>query len=161
MMGQRAVSRRWTGIRTDDRASVSVEMALVTTFFLIPLLLFGLDFMFLVLGRQQLAEASRAVMMFAWSNPGSATDTSALNTLLDVARQGDVGTIALAGAPAESFACLQADGSETAASGSGCTSGIAETFVTYSLAVTISLPIGFGLIPDPYVISASPTVRTQ
>lgn len=140
---------------------MSVEMALVTTFFLVPLLLLGFDFLFLVLGRQQLAQASHAVMMLAWSTPSSALDQTVLDTTLASASQAGVGVTALTAPPTESFACLQSDGSELASSGSGCDSGIAETFVSYRLSVTIPLPVGFGLIPNPYVISADPTVRVQ
>lgn len=160
-MGARAFRGQRPQFGPDRRASMSVEMALVTTFFLVPLLLLGLDFMFLVLGRQQLAEASHAVMMLAWSSPASALDQTALDATLATTSQGGVGTITLTASPEESFACLQSDGSDVGSSGNGCTSGIAETFVSYRLAVTIALPIGLGLVPNPYVISADPTVRIR
>lgn len=156
-----AIRRARVRFRSDRRASVSVEMALVTTFFLVPFLLFGLDFLFLVLGRQQLAQASHALMMLAWSAPASATDQIAVNATLARASRNGVGTIALTAAPQESYACLLSDGSDGAVSAGTCTNGTAETFVNYQLAVTIALPIGFGLLPNPYVISSDPTVRIQ
>jgi len=161
MTGRFTRRRCRAGFAPDQRASVSVELALVTTFFLVPLLLLGLDFLFVMLGRQQMAESTHALFMLAWSSPVSATDLPSLDAVLAQANQHGVGTISFAATPTETIACLQPDGSDGASSAGSCSTGIAETFVTYQLAARIALPVGIGLIPDPFMISASSTVRIR
>lgn len=97
----------------DQRGSVTVEIALVLTFFLLPLLVGTVDFAYIMATRVQLNSALQAAEMFAWANPDSASDSTAINTLLN--GNPAVVQITQSTPPTMSYTCLQQDGSTTAA----------------------------------------------
>jgi len=99
----------------DGRGSASIELALVTLFFFLPLVTGTADFMFIMAGRSQMAAAMRAVHIFAWSDPNDSTNADDINHLLALRAGTDVDSITLAEPPTLSFTCLQSDGSETSA----------------------------------------------
>lgn len=99
----------------DRRGSASVELALVTLFFFLPLVSGTADFMFIMAGRSQMAAAMRAVHIFAWTNPNESTNANDINHLLALRSGHDVDPVTLGEPPTLSFTCLQSDGTETSA----------------------------------------------
>lgn len=64
---------RWVRGRSCRRGSVTVEFALVTTFFLLPLLAGAADFLTIITAQAQLNTALQALYSYAWSNSGAGT----------------------------------------------------------------------------------------
>lgn len=148
----------------DRRGSVSIEFALVSAFFLIPLTLASWDGLFALAARYQTEAALHTLYYFAWSNPGDATDTADLQTLLGAINQTAIAPISLSKhypqtPPTE---CLQSDGSSTQAQNNGtCSSGTPETMVTYQLTTSVDLPFGIPAFPNPLTLTTGGTVRIQ
>lgn len=95
------------------RGSVSVEMALVFSFFLLPLLLGTVDFAYIMSARVQLNSALQAAELFAWANPDNATNADAVTQVVNGGSR--VVPITLPSQPTMSYTCLQSDGSQTQA----------------------------------------------
>lgn len=99
--------------RAGRRGSVSVELALVLSFFFLPLVLGTVDFAYIMSARVQLNSALQAVELFAWANPDKAANGAA------VARVANAGSrvvpITQAAPPTMSYTCLRSDGSRTPA----------------------------------------------
>lgn len=95
------------------RGSVSVEMALVFAFFLLPLLLGTVDFAYIMSARVQLNSALQAAELFAWANPDNAANAAALAKVVSGGSQ--VAPITLPSPPTMTYTCLQTDGSQTPA----------------------------------------------
>lgn len=69
--------------RRHEGGSIAVEFALVSIFFLLPLLAGGGDFLLILLSRSQLNTALQALYYYAETNPGSATDTTYLTDIIN------------------------------------------------------------------------------
>lgn len=156
----------------DLSGSVSIEMALITTLFLIPLFLGSWDGLYALAARYQTNAALSSLYYFAWSNPGDATNTTDLETLLGAINQTSVAAaeIPSSSPPNLSYNCLQSNGStipatETAtASGATtetCSSGKLQTSVTYALQASVNLPFGIPSFSNPMKINASGTIVIQ
>lgn len=156
----------------DTSGSVSVEMALITTLFLIPLLLGSWDGLYALAARYQTNAALSSLYYFAWSNPDQATNITDIQTLLNAVNQTSVAaaTIPNNSPPAISYNCLQADGTttpatrNTTASGNTtetCESGTLQTNVNYNLQASVDLPFGIPSFTNPVIITASGTITIQ
>jgi Flp pilus assembly protein TadG len=156
----------------DASGSVSVEMALITTLFLIPLLLGSWDGLYALAARYQTNAALSSLYYFAWSNPDQATNITDIQTLLNAVNQTSVAvaTIPINNAPTISYNCLQSDGTTTSAtrstSASGnttetCESGTLQTNVTYYLQASVDLPFGIPSFNNPMIITAAGTITIQ
>ena len=64
------------------RASVSVEFALVSLFFLFPLIAGGVDMTLVLSARSKLNSALHAIYIFAWSDPQNAGDVAQLKGVI-------------------------------------------------------------------------------
>lgn len=148
----------------DRRASVSVELALVSAFFLIPLTLGVWDGVYALVARYQTEAALHTLYYFAWSDPGDAADSQAVQTLLGAIDKTAIAPIHLAPAwpqtpPPE---CLQPDGTGTPAAADGtCSSGTPETMVAYRLVTTVELPFAIPGFANPATIIVGGAVRIQ
>jgi len=131
----------------EKRASVSVEFALVSVMVLLPLLAGGADFVELISAQSQLDSSMQALYSFAWNSPDNAANTTQLNGVLGLVNAHSVPQVSLGSAPALSY--------QTVSAGQ-------QTFVTYSLATQVSLPVPlpFGL-SNPFPLAASGTVEIQ
>ncbi len=151
-------------LRRDRRGSVSVELALVSAFFLIPLTLGGWDGLFALAARYQTNAALHTLYYFAWSNPSDATNTADLQTLLGAINQTAIAPISLStnyprSPPPE---CLQPDGSSTATTSDGtCPTGTLETMVTYQITASVDLPFAIPAFSNPITLTTGGTVRIQ
>jgi hypothetical protein len=76
------VPGRFMQRRLDRRATISVEMAIISAFFLLPLLAGGADFVELIAAKSQLNATLHSMDAYAWNNPGNATDTTQLALIL-------------------------------------------------------------------------------
>lgn len=148
----------------DKRGSVSVELALVSAFFLIPLTLGAWDGLFALAARYQTDAALHTLYYFAWSNPNDATNIQDLQTLLGAINRTAIAPIGMAATypqtpPQE---CLQPDGSSTLSASNGtCPTGTPETMVTYRLTTSVDLPFAVPGFANPTAITAGGTVRIQ
>lgn len=146
----------------DISGSMSLEFALVTTLFLVPLILFGFDTLFIMMGYEQIGQVTHSVIMYAWSFPSDATNQQDINQVIAASIQNPIGSVALANAPYETFGCLQSDGSTTSAASDGtCTTGQSETRVSYEIVSIVQLPINLGLIQNPYQMTSNVIVRIK
>ncbi len=130
-----------------DRASVSVEMALVTVFLFFPLLAGLTDILFIVAAKYQLNGAQQALYAYAWNNPTSATDPNQLQNVLNNINQHSLPQVTLS-----SYAYSVA----TPQWGQGGTS----VSVTYTLVSKVALPVPVGFT-NPFTVSTSGSVQLQ
>lgn len=149
-------------IQEEVRGSMSLEFALVTTLFLVPLILVGFDTLFLMMGYEQIGQVTHSVIMYAWSFPSDADNQQDINYVISANIQKSIGTVTLANTPFETFDCLQSDGSTTPAASDGtCTTGQSETRVSYQIVMTLRLPLNFGITTNPYQMTSNITVRIE
>ena len=130
-----------------DRASVSVEMALVTVFLFFPLLAGLTDILFIVAAKYQLNGAQQALYAYAWNNPASATNLTQLQSVLNNINKNSLPQVTLS-----SYAYNVA----TPQWGQGGSS----VSVTYTLVSTVALPVPVGFT-NPFTVSTSGSVQLQ
>lgn len=163
--------RRFLG---DTRGSVSLELALISVLFLIPLMIFTTDGFFLFAAKTETESALHSLFFYGWSNPGDATDVTALQEILTEIDKHSTITIDFPAKfrPQTSYACLDTSSGATRAaqvtsSSNGsttvtCPSGTAkETLVNYKLTATVPLTLPFPGVPNPMTINVGGTVRVQ
>lgn len=161
-----------TLLRRGGRGSVSVELALVSAFFLVPLILVAGDGLCLLAARSQSYVALRTLYYLAWSQPSAATETGYIDTLIAAYDNGTVWSIARApnDPPALSYRCLQSDGTTTAATAKTasdgsttetCSTGTLETDVSYMLQTIVHLPFPLPGVASLMTMQFGGTVRVQ
>lgn len=160
-------------LRRDRRGSVSLELALIATLFLIPLTIATWDGVFLLTARIHLNASFGTLARFAWTDPADAVNLNDLNQLLTALDTGSTTTIAFpfGVTPLLSYACQQSDGSMTPASeqtsaSTGatteiCTTGTLATNVTYNLTTTVDLPFPLPFLPSPMTLSVDNQIRVE
>jgi hypothetical protein len=134
-------------LRKTDRASISVEMALVSVFLFFPLLAGLADFLFIVAAKYQLNGAQEALYAYAWNNPANAANTQQLQNVLAVINHNSLPQVSL------SSAAYNVATPQWGAAGQTVT-------VTYTLVSAVSLPVSFGM-PNPFTVSSSGSVQLQ
>ncbi len=163
-------------LQKNRKASVAVEFALVTSFFLLPLTLGAADFVLIITAQAQLNTALQALYYFAWTNPLSADNQTQLQEIISAINAASVYQITL---PA-TFSSGAANGSLTyscvtpgttptyaAATGPGqCSSTstppqIQQTYVTYKLTTTLNLPIKLPGLPSPFSLTSKGSIQIQ
>lgn len=150
---------RWTS--RSRRGSVSVELALIVTLFLFPLIAGTLDSLFVLVLRYQANQAIQSVYLFAWANPSASTNSSSISSVLNLASASDLAPFSLVSAPTTTTTCLQTDGSSTATSNGACSSGTTQTNVTYHIVASAQLPIPLLIFPATYNYNLVGTVTVQ
>lgn len=156
----------------DSGASVSLELALVSTLFLVPLLIFTTDGFFAFAAKTQTESALQSLFFYGWSDPTDATDLTSLQKILNEVNQHSTIRISFAPnyQPQYSYACLTDSGDTVAAqstSGSNgatqetCSSGSLETFVRYDLVASVPLTLPFPGVPNPMTVNVGGSVRVQ
>ncbi|NNM58015.1 TadE/TadG family type IV pilus assembly protein [Acidocella sp.] len=159
-------------LQKNRKASVAVEFALVTSFFLLPLTLGAADFVLIITAQAQVNTALQALYYFAWTNPLSANNQNQLQEIVSAINAASVYQVTL---PA-TFSSGAANGSLTyscvtpgitptyaAATGPGqCSSTqIQQTYATYKLTTTISLPIKLPGLPSPFTLTSKGSIQIQ
>ncbi len=160
--------RIWSCRWRNDRASVSLEFALVSVFFLLPLLLVCWDGLVVCAARYQINADLHDLYYYAWGNPNQATDFDQVDNVLQATNQYSIAEVVQLWGywPTLSYACLQSNGSTSGANQNNdgtysCSNGTLETMVTYKLTSQVNLPVpipGFGSTVN---LSADGSVRIQ
>jgi Flp pilus assembly protein TadG len=158
--------------RRARRANISVEMALIGSFVLLPVVAGGADFLQLIAAKAKLNATLPAFYAFAWNNPASATDTAQLGGILSIINQQSgppvtfpdgVATGATTYHPAISYRCSVPPSVVQTVQATPCPAGdVQAEFVTYNVMskVVVSVPLPFGLA-TPFQLSASGQVQVQ
>jgi hypothetical protein len=148
----------------ERKASVAVEFALISTFFLLPLLLGSSDFLMIISARAQLNTALQALYYFAWTNPSSASDSTELNQIISVINGQSIYQIQLTN-PTVTYVCVTPGATPTyvtQTSPGQCGQGaVQQTLVSYSVSTTVTLPITLPGIGSPYSMTFSGKIQTQ
>lgn len=154
------------------RANISVEMALIAAFVLMPVLAGGVDFLQLIAAKAKLNATLPAFYAFAWNNPASATNTSQLAGILSIINQQSgspvtfpdgLATGATSYHPAVTYGCSVPPSTVQTIQTSPCPAAdVQAEYVTYHVvsSVVVSLPLPFGLAA-PTVLGVSGQVQVQ
>jgi Flp pilus assembly protein TadG len=171
------------------RASVSVEFALVSLFFLFPLIAGGIDMTLVLSARSKLNSALHSLYIFAWSDPQSAADNVQLQQFIQsIDPVLPTSTINLINRPGIQNICFDSSGAidpsalftanpagpgvtgpgGSGASNSTCTlngnvvtGDIPVSIVTYNLQSVIQLPIPVPFLANPLTLTASGTIQIE
>jgi Flp pilus assembly protein TadG len=154
------------------RANISVEMALIAAFVLMPVLAGGVDFLQLIAAKAKLNATLPALYAFAWNNPGSAADITQLAGILSIINQQSgppvtfpdgLATAATSYRPAVSYGCSVPPSTSQTMQASPCPAAdVQSEYVTYHVvsSVVVSLPLPFGL-SAPTVLGVSGQVQVE
>jgi hypothetical protein len=154
-----------------NRASISVEMALITTFVLLPLLAGAADFVVLIVAKAQLASTLRAFYAFAWNNPSAAGNTGDLGLILSTLNQHSLPQVTFPDGktdnttsyqPSLEYLCTDLSG-VTSQQSTACPSGeTQQVLVTYQVITKVNLPIPLPIgLTSPFQLVSSGQVQIQ
>jgi Flp pilus assembly protein TadG len=172
------------------RASVSVEFALVSLFFLFPLIAGGIDMMLVLSARSKLNSALHSLYLFAWSDPQNADDTAQLQRFIQsIDPSLPVSGISLTNTPTIMNVCFGSNGNidsnatfTLGQSGNGgllgsggpntnndtcvtdgqvVTGDVPVSIATYRLQSVVQLPIPVPFLANPITLTASGTIQVQ
>jgi Flp pilus assembly protein TadG len=168
--------RKFRLFARERRATAAVELALVSTFFLLPLLLGGADFVGIILGQAQVNTALQALYYFALTNPSSANNSTYTQNLIGAINGASVFQLTLpttlpSGKSNSSFTyvCYPTSNASngatptfTSPSSTSClaTGKTQITFVNYKVNTAVILPIPLPSIGDVFNLSASGAIQT-
>jgi Flp pilus assembly protein TadG len=150
------------------RANVSVEFALISVFFLLPLFGGSVDMVEYISAKAQLNTALQALYYYALTSPSTATisaDTSAVVALMS----GSPRPITLVGSSvtydciANSATTVTYVATSPTNTNGGCTSSQTQrTRVTYSLSSSVFLTVPMPFVSsNPLTVTVSGTVQVQ
>ncbi len=159
----------------ERKATAAVELALVFTFFLLPLLLGAADFVGIILGQAQVNTALQALYYFADTNPSSANNGAYTQDIVGAINTTSVFQLALpstlpSGISNSSFTyvCYPTSNASNGATPTFATpnstpclaSGKTQiTFVNYKVNTAVILPIPLPGIGDVFNASASGAIQ--
>jgi Flp pilus assembly protein TadG len=158
--------------RRDRRASITVEMALTTTLFLLPMFAGGADFVALIAARSQMNAALQSFYAFAWNNPALAANTTQLANILTQINNRSLPQVTFPDGKADatttyqpqlSYLCSVPPSPTQTAQSTPCpTQDLQQTLVTYNLAANISLPVPLPVgLTSPYAMATSGQIEIQ
>ncbi len=158
------LKRRWSGL--GRRASASVEFALISLFFLIPLFAGGADFVEIMSTQAQLNTALQSLYYFGYTNPTAASDSASITTIINAINANAVHQVATAtGNGTVTYTCVTTTVTNANTTGvAPCTSAqTRQTFVSYSLTSSVSLTMSLATIGlhNPLSLAASGKVQVQ
>ncbi|MBU6418857.1 MAG: pilus assembly protein [Proteobacteria bacterium] len=148
----------------DRKGSIAIEFALISTFFLVPLLLGASDFVVIISARAQLNTALQALYYFAWTNPTSAADSTQLAQVIAAINAQSIYQITN---PTVSVTYVCATPGSTpsyttyTSPGNCGQSEVQQTLTSYKISTNVSLPVTFLGIASPMQYSANGTIQTQ
>jgi hypothetical protein len=148
------------------RGSVSVELALVSALFLLPLTLGSIDMLYVLTQRFQMHRALQSLYFYAWSNPSNAGNQSDVTSALATAAQNTISGVMLASAPATSYDCASNQQSArpsalTTSQPTCSTTNPLQTFVTYSIIATVHLPVPIPGFATNYPLTLTGTIQVS
>ena len=151
-------------LRDERRGSVSLEAALVTTVFLIPLFLGSVDVASVLVTYFRVHRAQEAAVFYAWGNGGiasSATIQQAATTAFGTASPSPTVTSSTLYYCVTTSQYLQS-GMTSYTSTPTCSSGQqVASYLTVSVSAKTSLPVPFPVLPSSFTLTSSGAVRTQ
>jgi Flp pilus assembly protein TadG len=151
-------------LRGERRGSVSIEAALVTTVFLVPLLLGSVDFATVLATYFRVHRAQEAAVFYAWGNGGiasTATIQQAATTAFGTTSPSPTVTSSTL------YYCVTTSqyyqsGMASYTSTPTCSSGQqVASYLTVSVSATTSLPVPFPVLPSSFTLTSTGSVRTQ
>jgi hypothetical protein len=148
------------------RGSVSVELALVSAFFLLPLTLGSIDMLFVLTQRFQMHRALQSLYFYAWSNPANAGNQTDVQSALTTAAQSTIAGVTLASAPTTTYDCASNQQSAspsalTTTQPTCSTTNPLQTFVTYSITATVKLPVPIPGFATSYPLNLTGTIQVS
>lgn len=163
----------------NGKANVAVEFALVSVFFLLPLIGGAVDFVIALPAQAQLNTALQALYYFALNNAGNSNSVSSayagdiiskINTAstnqLSMPATQTINGSSVAN-PVFTYACYTVNGSTPtfttpSANSAACTgSQTTMTYVNYKVTTTVSLPVPLPGIGSSWTLTASGSVQTN
>lgn len=154
---------RWC--RRRRRGSVAVELALIVSFLLVPLVIGSVDIMYVLIERYQINQALNEIYLFAWTDPADASNSTDISNILAQSSTMSLAPIALADQtnnPGVLSYCLQSDGSLTSPDSTGvCSTGQTVTYVSYALTAAVHLPVGVPFLPQPFKMNISGSAQLK
>jgi Flp pilus assembly protein TadG len=157
-----------------QRANVTVEFALLATFFLLPLTAGSADLVVAISAQGQLNTALQALYYFGLANPTSAISSTDTQDIITAINSGSVYNLSMPATltsgsanPSFTYVCYTTGATSptfsTPSTTNTCTgSQTAQTFANYKVSVSVSLPFPIPLkITNPLVLTASGSVQTQ
>jgi Flp pilus assembly protein TadG len=159
-------------LRRDRRASITVELALTSILFLLPMFAGGADFVALIAARSQMNAALQSFYAFAWNNPASATNTTQLGNILTQINNRSLPQVTFPDGktnntttyqPQLTYVCSQPPSTTQTTQTTPCPSqDLQQTLVTYNLAASINLPVPLPVgLTSPYAMSTSGQIEIQ
>lgn len=164
----------WRANPCHRRGSISVELALLALFVLLPLLAAVWDFGLALKTQAQLDNALAAAIQFAWSSPSNAVNARSIS-LAAQAAYGSGPSLTVAN-PVISYGCVQpgvagslayavtpeVNSSVTCpAATSSAPAQTLATFITVSLSASVAFPVPLPVLGDSISLSVTGTARTQ
>jgi len=172
--------RRFLTFKRDTKATVALEFALVSTFFLFPLFAGVTDCVEIISAKAELNTALQGLYYYAWTNQSTATT---LTDVQQVVNQINTGTVTQITMPAtisaltatgsktsianasDTYACFTPGGATTSigtASTGSCAKGqTTETLVNYQVSATVHLTFPFPGLASPVTLNATGAVQIQ
>ena len=149
------------------RGSVSVELALVSAFFLLPLTLGSIDMLYVLTQRFQMHRALQSLYFYAWSNPSNAGNQADVQSALTTAAQSTIAGVTLvSGSPTTTYDCASNQQSAspsplTTTQPTCSTTNPLQTFVTYSITATVKLPVPIPGFATSYPLTLTGTIQVS
>ncbi|MDE8349461.1 MAG: TadE/TadG family type IV pilus assembly protein [Acidocella sp.] len=159
------------------RSAAAVEFALVSTFLLLPLFLGGADFVVIISAQAQLNTALQAIDYFAYTNPGSASNTTYAGDIVTLINAASVYHITL---PTTNITVAGLGSIPNGSISYGCFSGTAtatttptyqtstcptgdtiQNFVSYKITSSVTLPVPLPGLGSPFTLNAMSTIETK
>jgi hypothetical protein len=143
------------------RASVSVELALVSMLFLLPLLAGSADMIDIISAQAQLNTASQALYSYAWANPTTASDQANLKAVLQLLNNESFHQLNLASSSVV-FDCIDNNATTPTFASVNSTAGQCQSnqtqqiVVSYQVNSTVNLPV-----PIPFIAGPSLTLTSN
>lgn len=140
---------------------------MVISLLLLPLLLGLWDYSVVLSVQARLDTALHAAMDYALATDANATDVSGIAQAANAA-YGTTGPAPTIATPTVSYYCVSTDPAGTMATGAAASAGAScgsnqtlATYVTLSLAATVSLPLAIPGLGDTFPLGDNATVRVE
>jgi Flp pilus assembly protein TadG len=151
------------------RGNVSVEFAIISTFFLLPLLLGAADFTCALTAQAQLNTALQALYYFAYTNPSSASNTTYAGYVVALINKASVYKITFPATLSSgavngsiSYGCFTPPSTAITYQTTTCSaSQTQQTLVNYQVTTTITLPFPLPGFTNPWPLSAAGKTQVQ
>ena len=145
---------------------MAIEAALAFALFLVPLLLAMSDYAIVLQGQENLEQALRGVLFYAYQGPASAADDAGLLTAAQDGF-GPGGTSVALATPQLGYYCITPPGGSIlngtpATASTACPQGQQlATYLTVSVSTTVALPIAIPSLASPLPLSRTATIRVN